>query len=210
MTRCNLSRASSLYIDPEPEDAISRRSSSDRSNLSLLEQYQCEYIRNRLEWQRCWPQRRMSNCHPGSLKGVIFLYHGYSACPDQYNDLELKLQNDCWHVYQILTVGHGFNYCSSNTSDSECTSSMYNLTALPNTRGPYITFTEMILDIISDEVSIIKTCEFSVDSVSASPLEVVVGGLSFGAPLVTATEVHSSNDVAILRNLCSRRRRSST
>ena len=90
MTRCNLSRASSLYIDLEPEDAITRSCSSDRFNLSLLEQYQCEYIRNRLEWQRCWPQRRMSNCHPGSLKGVIFLYHGYSAGPAQYNDLAFK------------------------------------------------------------------------------------------------------------------------
>ena len=49
------------------------------SSLSLWEQYQCDYIKGRSEWQRCWPQRRMSQCAPGSLKGAVFFYHGYSA-----------------------------------------------------------------------------------------------------------------------------------
>ena len=52
----------------------------------------------------------------------------------------------------------------------------------------------MMTDIISDEVSIIKACESSVDSASTTPLEVVVGGLSFGAPLAAATVALSSNE----------------
>ena len=105
-----------------------------------------------------------------------------------------NLQNDCCHIHQILTVGHGFSYCSSNASDSQCTSSMYNLTAFPKTRSSYVEFTRMMLVVISDEVSIIKDWESSVDSASTNSLEMVVGGLSFGAPLAATTEALSSNE----------------
>eukprot|EP00486_Rosalina_sp_Unknown_P000160 CAMPEP_0201566122 /NCGR_PEP_ID=MMETSP0190_2-20130828/5670_1 /ASSEMBLY_ACC=CAM_ASM_000263 /TAXON_ID=37353 /ORGANISM="Rosalina sp." /LENGTH=574 /DNA_ID=CAMNT_0047984401 /DNA_START=250 /DNA_END=1974 /DNA_ORIENTATION=+ len=145
----------------------------------------------------------MSSCTPGSLKGSIFFYHGYSACPDQYNQLAEKLQDECYHVYQILTIGHGYEYCTDNSSDSGCTAAMYNLTALPNTRQPYIDYiTETMLPAIRDEVSIIQECEVAANSLyDTNEMEVVVGGLSFGAPLAAASVVLSGSDSIFTKHI---------
>eukprot|EP01084_Bolivina_argentea_P189511 325891_1 len=165
----------------------------DPLTLSKWEEYQCDYIRNRDGYEKCWPQRRMSSgCLPGTtLKGAVFLYHGYSACPDQYNDIAPKLQAQCWHVYQILTIGHGYDYCSDNTTNN-CAGSMYNISLMPTQRQPYIDFITMMIDIITDEVNIIKQCETQANAQFITDnLQVAIGGLSFGAPLAAASVILS-------------------
>ena len=107
--------------------------------------------------------------------------HRYAACPDQYNSLAPQLQDACWHVYQITTIGHGYDYCDDNVTDSGCTAARYNMTQLPVTRQPYIDFVERMIAVTSDEVGIIEQCEAEANSAfSADDLQVVVGGLSFG------------------------------
>merc|ERR1712013_377995 len=134
----------------------------------------------------------MSECAPGSLKGAMFLYHGFSACPDAYNTIAAQLQSECWHVYQMSTIGHGFKYCGDaydgSTSNAPCTAGRYNETTLPETRAPYIEFVERMNGIIEDEVSRISECEDN------DELEVAVGGLSFGAPLAAGSVVMSGED----------------
>ena len=201
---CNLLESgNTAYIDTESESAILTMCSNDQSSLSLWEQYQCDYIRHRDGWQKCWPQRRMSSCSPGNLKGAIFLYHGYSACPDQYNDIAVKLQDNCYNVYQILTIGHGYDRCDDNSTDSSCTAAMFNLTDLPTVRQPYIDYINTtMLNAIKDEVSIIKECESTANSAyNTDNLEVVVGGLSFGAPLAAATVVLSGPDSVFTKQI---------
>ena len=91
----------------------------------------------------------MSHCTPGELKGVIILYHGFSACPNYYNEIADKLQDECWHIYLPLTIGHGYNQCASN--DTSCASGIhlkFNLTQLPTSREPYIDFINMMNTII--------------------------------------------------------------
>eukprot|EP01084_Bolivina_argentea_P298240 513931_1 len=184
---CNLFRNNgSAYIDTESEKSILTMCNGEISELSLWEQYQCEYIENRDGVTRCWPQRRMSHCNPGNLKGAIFLYHGFSACPNYYNQFAQVLLADCWHVYQMLTIGHGYNYCINNeNNDTSCAKGqykLYNLTQLPTSRQPYIDYVKMMNNVIRDEVSIIKQCENNNIN-----LQVVIGGLSFGAPLASAS-----------------------
>merc|ERR1719295_748859 len=141
-----LNDASADYVDTESEAMLLAMCSGQTDSLSQWEQYQCEFLAPRDGWQKCWPQRRMSECAPGSLKGVMFLYHGFSACPDAYNTIAAQLQSECWHVYQISTIGHGFKYCGDeydgSTSDQPCTAGRYNETPLPETRAPYVEFVQ--------------------------------------------------------------------
>jgi len=200
---CNLlDTGNTAYIDTESENAILTMCAGDTSSLSLWEQYQCDYILHRDGWMKCWPQRRMSECAPGQLKGAIFLYHGYSACPDQYNDLAPKLTADCWHVYGITTLGHGYDLCDNNATDAECVAAMFNVSGMPTSRAPYIDYITMMIEVIEDEVSIIKECETAANSAfSTDDLEVVTGGLSFGAPLAAASVVFSGSDSVFTKHM---------
>eukprot|EP00485_Elphidium_margaritaceum_P001606 CAMPEP_0202689080 /NCGR_PEP_ID=MMETSP1385-20130828/4425_1 /ASSEMBLY_ACC=CAM_ASM_000861 /TAXON_ID=933848 /ORGANISM="Elphidium margaritaceum" /LENGTH=608 /DNA_ID=CAMNT_0049344167 /DNA_START=204 /DNA_END=2030 /DNA_ORIENTATION=+ len=169
----------------------------DTSALTSWEQYQCSFIENRNGYQKCWPQRRMSTCSAGQLKGAVFLYHGYSACPNQYVELAPKLQNACYHVYLILTLGHGYTNCATDGDGcvDEPGFDIYNLSQLPTERQPYIDYVYSMIDVIKQEVDIIKTCELAARSTfDVDAMEVVVGGLSFGAPLSAATVLFSGSD----------------
>eukprot|EP01083_Nonionella_stella_P112671 331762_1 len=126
---------SGAYIDTESKSAISTmcaRDTADTSQLplSLWEQYQCEYIRDRDAYQKCWPQRRMSACDPGKLKGLAILYHGFSSCPDQFNDFASKLQAECWNVYLVTSQGHGVHFCPTDSTASGCVPSFLNETQI--------------------------------------------------------------------------------
>ena len=66
---------------------------------------------------------------------------------------------------------------------------------MPDTRAPYIDYVNNMIDIIENEVAIIKECELSANSdYDSDNMEVAVGGLSFGAPLSAATVVFSGED----------------
>eukprot|EP01083_Nonionella_stella_P034200 93651_1 len=191
---CSLLQSDTEWKDTESESALTAMCNGDTSSLSLWETYQCESMRTRDGYQKCWPQRRMSTCPPSSLRGIMVLYHGFSACPDANNGFAAELQDECWHVYQITTIGHGFTYCgratsrpSNVTTDQPCTAGKYNLTTLPTSKQAYIDFVQRMNTIIADEVTTICQCE---DDISGNKdLEVAVGGLSFGAPLATAAVV---------------------
>ena len=182
-----------------PNQISSLCSSSDNSSsYSLWEEYQCSYISGRPD--ECWPRRYFSSCSPGELRGIAFLFHGYSACSDQYTPIIPLLQDECFHVYLPCTVGHGLNYCSydENSTDSDispdCTENGYNLTELPTSRVQYIEFIDMMNEIMADEVIRVKDCETSVDSswnINNDKFETLLGGLSLGASLSATAGLRS-------------------
>lgn len=45
--------------------------------------------------------------HQGELKGLAILFHGFTACPQQYFDIAQKLQAQGWDVLLPLSPGHG-------------------------------------------------------------------------------------------------------
>eukprot|EP01084_Bolivina_argentea_P031248 57835_1 len=217
---CNLLESGNVYIDTESKSAISTICARDASQLSLWEQYQCEYIHGRDGYQKCWPQRRMSTCDPGKLKGLAVLYHGFSACPDQYNDFAPKLQAECWNVYLITSQGHGLNFCPTDSTASGCVPSFlnetqlnakygsdqhhwtYNVSTMPDTRQPWIDFVDRMIAMIEDEVAITKECEQLANSgYDADGLEVITGGLSFGAALAAGTVVQSGLNSVITKHV---------
>ena len=189
---CNqLDSGNDAYLDYSSYSAISSLCSGDSSSFSVWEEYQCEYILGRNE--TCWPRRYFSSCSPGELKGIAFLFHGYSACPDQYKPLVPLLQDECFHVYLPCTVGHGLNYCSTDSTiaGDECTEG-YNLTELPTKRGKYIEYIDMMNEIMADEVIRVKDCETTVDSSwDDSNFETMLGGLSLGASLSATAGLRS-------------------
>ena len=82
---CNLLTSdNSEYVDYSSFAQIDELCSQDYNTLSSWEKFQCDARNGRNE--TCWPRRYFSNCAPGKLRGIAFFYHGYSACPDQYQD----------------------------------------------------------------------------------------------------------------------------
>ena len=46
----------------------------------------------------------------GEAKGLVVLMHGYTACPDSFDDLAEAFQAEGYAVFNVLTVGHGKTY----------------------------------------------------------------------------------------------------
>jgi pimeloyl-ACP methyl ester carboxylesterase len=149
---------------------------------SQWERYVCSKIGEADSWSKCWPQRRYSRCK--TTVGVVALFHGYSACPDAYNELASSFQDKCLQVYSFLNPGHGHPLLSSNGTHADPNLvNRFNLTGLPNSRQPYIDFANQANSIITEERAVLKrTNEIRVTAVL---------GLSLGAPMATAAALQS-------------------
>jgi len=155
---------------------------SDGSGLSSWQAYVCSAIGNNAVDPTCWPQRRYSRCRAGAAHGVVAFFHGYTACPDAYNEMAEVLQDACLHVYSFLSPGHGHPLVLG-AAGGPGVYGRFNLTGLPTTRQPYIDFAEHAAAIISEEITTIR---FTARPVVASI------GLSLGAPIATVAAVHTS------------------
>ena len=60
--------------------------------------------------QDCVPRRFPSTAPNSTYKGVAVLFHGFSACPQQYFQLAPRLAAEGYDVLLPLTPGHGNNY----------------------------------------------------------------------------------------------------
>ncbi|MFN8672176.1 MAG: alpha/beta hydrolase [Candidatus Sericytochromatia bacterium] len=52
----------------------------------------------------CKPYYKLAK---GSVKGSVILFHGYSSCPQQYDDISQLLVNKGYNVFVPLLPGHG-------------------------------------------------------------------------------------------------------
>ncbi len=101
--------------------------------------------------------------HQDTLKGMVILFHGFTACPQQYFDVADELSRQGWDVYLPTNPGHGLRRDGQVAEDQ----------LLP-TRDDYA----------SQFGAFIKTIN-EVARTSEAPVK-VVGGLSLGGALATA------------------------
>jgi alpha-beta hydrolase superfamily lysophospholipase len=154
---------------------------------SKWERYVCATIGAADTWGKCWPQRRHSRCN--STVGVVALFHGYSACPDAYNELASTFQDQCLQVYSFLSPGHGHPLLDNSTGQLLVPSSnpnyvdRFNLTGLPTSRACYVDFANHVNEVIKEEK---QTLEVDNELRVTAAL-----GLSLGAPMATAAAVQS-------------------
>lgn len=127
----------------------------------------------------CMPEKLVPSGQP---KGIIALFHGYTACPDSYSTLAPVLQED-YVVLNFLTVGHGRlrGDCGSGT---DCVSNTP-LELLPTSFELYLKFIQKANLIVEETMK-----EFNLSSEDD-----VVGalGLSLGGPLSITAAAEGSD-----------------
>lgn len=112
---------------------------------------------------------RLFHSKTGTVKGVIVLFHGYTACPQQFFSWAEKLSNESIEVLLPLQPGHGYNM--QNGKDV--------IDALPDNTNYQIVYSKYVENI--NEV------------MRAYPpnIEKYVGGISLGATIATDTLNHA-------------------
>jgi pimeloyl-ACP methyl ester carboxylesterase len=114
--------------------------------------------------------RPASFLHEGELKGVVVLFHGFTACPQQYFVVAKAMQQQGWDVLLPLNPGHGMKRGLSTKEQSR----------LPNKDDfpqRFSTFVQQINGIIRQHPSTHR----------------VVGGLSLGGALATSAMIDAPN-----------------
>jgi hypothetical protein len=110
--------------------------------------------------KECQPRRYAAQ---GELKGIVVLFHGYSACPQQFWELAPLLAEKGFEVYLPLLPGHGLKKLVKGAKISD------DLSTLPKA-SHWDKYTEL-----SDEMTALAK--------STENVRHVVGGLSVGGAL---------------------------
>ncbi|KAJ3327957.1 hypothetical protein HDU76_010837 [Blyttiomyces sp. JEL0837] len=130
--------------------------------------------------QGCMPQRRFANNPSSSLiKGIVLLFHGFTACPDAMEFLAANLQAQGYHVYIPLNPGHGLPLGSCSRPGAICVDN-YPVDQLPTTKEGYINFATWAVDMIKEELGI-----YAPVANRDAGFTVATSGLSLGGPLST-------------------------
>ncbi len=111
--------------------------------------------------------------HQGAYKGVVVLFHGFTACPQQYFSLSEELAAAGYTVLLPLSPGHGRAYASKDAVNTD------NVADLPTGRA-------------TDPNSYLKYFDFVLQMNAIAREfggERVVGGLSLGAAMATFSTV---------------------
>jgi hypothetical protein len=153
---------------------------------SLWDKHSCGISGDKVKFQTlCQPQRifpgganSYANLKPGSVNGIIVLYHGYTACPDSVGAVAAKLQSDGYVVLAPLTTGHGVNRGFGCSEANVCVNDD-NPSFLPTTKKGYIDFVDWSLKMLSQEASLIPA------SARSASFFIGTGGLSVGGALAT-------------------------
>eukprot|EP00455_Lapot_gusevi_P045130 TRINITY_DN5741_c0_g1_i2.p1 TRINITY_DN5741_c0_g1~~TRINITY_DN5741_c0_g1_i2.p1 ORF type:complete len:609 (-),score=185.59 TRINITY_DN5741_c0_g1_i2:19-1845(-) len=143
------------------------------------QRYACDVVALSLQSPGCLPQRFYPNGGSASspARGLVVMFHGYTACPVSYNDLSLRLQSEGFYVLSFLNVGHGRTYADCKRQGADCVDN-YPIEGLPVNHQGYADFVDSANGIVKDELSrIIKQTGVKFD--------VTVIGHSLGGSLAT-------------------------
>ncbi|KAJ3094775.1 hypothetical protein HDU97_007608 [Phlyctochytrium planicorne] len=151
------------------------------------EQHVCQAFGNVQDG--CMPQKRFAygNQNSTNVKGIVLLFHGYTACPDAMEFLASTLQQQGYMTLTPLNVGHGRKYGDCSRPGAFCIQDTP-IDQLPVRKEGYIDFTKWAVSMVREELAAIPT------SVRSSDFKVSVTGLSLGAPLA-ATAVSLAGDL---------------
>ncbi|KAJ3087454.1 hypothetical protein HK102_011064 [Quaeritorhiza haematococci] len=169
--------ASPKTIASEPNLAFCMSTPVNRQ--SLWEQHVCE-ARSKTLQKGCMPQRRWAynQKFARDVKGVVLIFHGYTACPDAMQWIAHELQNEGYITLTPLTPGHGYPRDGS-ACDLKGADCIRNTPAgfLPSTLKQYISYVDWAVAMTRQEVAAVPLKS------RAHDFSVSVFGLSLGGPL---------------------------
>lgn len=166
------------YVQPYQNRGVA----CDRENPLLWDALVCSLQNFDLQPQ-CQPRfvestqllRRGRNAKP---KGLVVAFHGFTSCPDAFDELTFAWLQAGYDVMVPLLPGHGRAQGGCETNDStgilrvgECAGRDVVAPELPLLKQGYIDFVELINDIVREEVA------------KRSYKQVMVTGLSHGGPM---------------------------
>lgn len=150
---------------------------------TLWDKHTCAVIKDTLKYQRlCIPQRSfpgdvITHAANDQLKGVIILYHGYTACPDSFDYITKELQKNGYMTLVPLLPGHGINLGYGCQEKKTCVFGNINPTFLPIEKEGFNEWVDWSLDMVREEVGLIP------ESAKAEGFFVGALGLSAGGAL---------------------------
>ncbi|KAJ3098575.1 hypothetical protein HDU97_003920 [Phlyctochytrium planicorne] len=126
----------------------------------------------------CMPQKRFAygNRNATGIKGLILIYHGYTACPDAMEGLGAFLQQQGYHTITPLNIGHGKKMGDCNRPGAVCIRNTP-IDGLPVKKEAYIDFVNWSVGMVREELAAIPM------EARAPNFTVGVTGLSLGGPL---------------------------
>lgn len=123
----------------------------------------------------CMPKRLYPTLvsNNSKVKGVVTMYHGFTACPDAFNEIAKEMADLGYLVIVPLLPGMGLNLgYNCNTSPGTCISHGTNPSEIPISKQEYFSWSRTILDITLEEAALIdpedRDEEFSVMALGLS------------------------------------------
>jgi hypothetical protein len=123
------------------------------------------------------------------VKGVIIMYHGYSACPDSTLQSATALINDGYIVLSPLTVGHGLKLRYGCDVPGACVRNRTNISELPTVKEQYINWVDQSLKMLTEQVALIPATNRAPDFFVGS------FGISLGGSLASLSAVRPNTPV---------------
>ncbi|KAJ3319479.1 hypothetical protein HDV06_006289 [Boothiomyces sp. JEL0866] len=156
---------------------------------TLWEKHMCEVAANPTKFQAlCVPKRQFPgsatsyvSLATGSVNGVVVMYHGFTACPDAYNEVAATLNKAGYITIIPLLPGQGVKLGFGCDVAGTCVPSGVNPSFLPKSKQGYYDFVNSVIDIVNQELSFIPAAAKSAN------FQITALGLSLGGALTLAT-----------------------
>jgi dienelactone hydrolase len=91
------------------------------------------------------------------IKGLIVLYHGYTACPSSFKDTASKLVENGFMILAPLLPGHGVRFSYGCEKKDSCIDNRDNPSLLPATKEEYQTWTDWSLKMVKEQAALIPS-----------------------------------------------------
>jgi pimeloyl-ACP methyl ester carboxylesterase len=89
------------------------------------------------------------------IKGIIVLYHGFTACPSSFKDTAGILVNNGYMVLAPLLPGHGVRFKYGCEKKDSCINNRDNPSFLPTSKKGYETWTDWSLKMVKEQADLI-------------------------------------------------------
>jgi alpha-beta hydrolase superfamily lysophospholipase len=165
--------------------AVSAAGENCQNPTSVWDKHTCLIIADVDKYQRkCIPTRVLPP--PGvPVKGLIVLAHGWTGCPDAYDQISAELSSQGFIALTPLLPGQGININYGCDVAGACVQNGTNPSYLPISKQPYIEFSEFLALLANDELSLLNN--------TREELTVGVMGLSGGGPLAAYAATRPGN-----------------
>ncbi|KAJ3312983.1 hypothetical protein HDV04_002465 [Boothiomyces sp. JEL0838] len=170
---------------------------------TLWEQHMCQVATNPTKYQAlCTPKRQFpgsatsyDSLPAGSVNGVVVMYHGFTACPDAFNEMAATLNQAGYITVIPLLPGQGVKLGFGCDVAGTCVPSGVNPSFLPQGKQGYYDFVSHVNDIVNQELSFIPA------AAKADNFQVTSLGLSLGGALTLAAAQQPNSPIQKIMNV---------